>query len=49
MNEREKIIRLWFDMWLQKKDLGISEIFSDNAVYIESWGPEYHRSAKIKL
>ena len=38
MNEREKIIRLWFDMWLQKKDLGISEIFSDNAVYIESWG-----------
>ena len=49
MNEREKIIRLWFDMWLQKKDLGISEIFSDNAVYIESWGPEYHESAKIKL
>lgn len=49
MNEREKIIRLWFDMWLQKKDLGISEIFSDNAVYIESWGPEYHGSAKIKL
>ena len=48
MNEREKIIRLWFDMWQQKKDLGISEIFSDNAVYIESWGPEYHGSAKIK-
>ena len=49
MNEREKIIRLWFDMWLQKKDLGISEMFSDNAVYTESWGPEYHGSAKIKL
>ena len=49
MNEREKIIRLWFDMWLQKKDLGISEMFSDNAVYIESWGPEYHGSANIKL
>ena len=30
MNEREKIIRLWFDMWLQKKDLGISEMFADN-------------------
>ena len=41
MNEREKIIRLWFDMWLQKKDLGISEFFTDNSVYIESWGPEY--------
>ena len=49
MNEREKIIRLWFDMWLQKKDLGISEMFSDNAVYIESWGPEYHGYANIKL
>ena len=49
MNEREKIIRLWFDMWLQKKDLGISEMFADNSVYIESWGPEYHGSAKIKL
>lgn len=49
MNEREKIIRLWFDMWLQKKDLGISEFFTDNSVYIESWGPGYHGSAKIKL
>ena len=49
MDSREIIIYRWFDMWLQKKDLGISEIFSDNAVYIESWGPEYHGSAKIKL
>ena len=49
MNEREKIIRLWFDMWLQKKDSGISEMFTDNSVYTESWGPEYHGSAKIKL
>ena len=49
MNEREKIIHLWFDMWLQKKDLGISEMFADNSVYIESWGPAYHGSAKIKL
>ena len=49
MKTREIVIRRWFDMWLQKKDLGISELFSDNAVYIESWGPEYHGSAKIKL
>ena len=35
VNEREKIIRLWFDMWLQKKDFGISEIFSDNAVILK--------------
>ena len=36
MDSREKIIRLWFEMWLAKKDLGISEIFSNNAIYIES-------------
>lgn len=27
MDNRERIIRLWFDMWLTKKDLGISDIF----------------------
>ena len=36
MNEREKIIRLWFDMWLQKKDLGIPEMFSDNAFILKA-------------
>ena len=36
MNEREKIIHLWFDMWLQQKDLGIDEIFTDDVIYIES-------------
>ena len=46
MNRREETIRLWFDMWLQKSDLGILNIFSENAVYTESWGPEYHSAAK---
>lgn len=48
MSEREKIISLWFDMWLKAKDMGIENIFCPNAVYIESWGPEYHGSAAIK-
>ena len=48
MEKREKIIGFWFDMWLQKVDLGILDIFSDNAIYVESWGPEYNGSAKIK-
>ena len=48
MEERERIVRLWFDMWLEKRDLGISEIFTEDAVYVESWGPEYHGSAKIR-
>ena len=48
MEKRESIIALWFDMWLQKKDLGIEDIFAPNAVYIESWGPEYNGLEKIK-
>lgn len=46
--EREKIIRKWFSMWLSKEDRGILELFSPNIVYIESWGPEYHGSEKIR-
>lgn len=26
MNERERIIHLWFDMWLKQQDLGIDSI-----------------------
>lgn len=47
MTKYEKIIFLWFEMWLIKKDLGIMEIFSDDAVYIESWGPQYHGAKQI--
>lgn len=49
MDKREEIVRLWFSMWLQKRELGIQEIFSDDAVYIESWGPSYQGAEKIKL
>lgn len=38
MDEREKMIRLWFSMWLKKKDLGIDDIFAENVIYTESWG-----------
>lgn len=36
-------------MWLRKQDTGIQDIFSNDAVYIESWGPEYHGADKIRL
>jgi ketosteroid isomerase-like protein len=48
MEQREAKVRLWFDMWLQKKDLGIETLFTPDAVYIESWGPEYHGVEKIR-
>lgn len=49
MEQREETLRLWFSMWLQKADLGIERIFAQDALYIESWGPEYRGAAKIKL
>ena len=48
MEQRENAVRLWFDMWLQKKDLGIPDLFAPDAVYIESWGPEYRGAEKIR-
>ncbi len=48
MDEREQKIRMWFEMWLRKSDAGMEELFTDNAVYIESWGPEYHGLEKIR-
>lgn len=48
MEERERVIHLWFEMWLQKRDLGMGEIFAPDAVYLESWGPEYHGLEKIR-
>lgn len=48
MNQQENTVRLWFDMWLKKADLGILDIFTQDAVYIESWGPEYHGAEKIR-
>ena len=47
--QRESKIRQWFSMWLDKQDMGIEELFAADAVYIESWGPEYYGSGKIKL
>lgn len=48
MNEREDKIRRWFSMWLKNDCTGIEEIFSADAVYTESWGPEYHGIDKIR-
>ena len=48
MNEHERIIRLWFDMWLQQKDLGIDDIFTEDAIYVESWSPKYENRGMIK-
>ena len=48
MDEREKMIRLWFSMWLEKKDLGIDDILVENVIYTESWGPCYRNREIVK-
>lgn len=48
MNEREKIVHLWFDMWLKQQDLGIDNIFSEDVIYIESWSPMYVNRRTVK-
>ena len=47
MEEREAVIRRWFEMWLRGDARGVEDIFTEDAVYIESWGPEYHGAEKI--
>jgi len=48
MDKREQTIQLWFNMWLQGKDTGIENIFSEDCIYIESWGPKYAGLKKVK-
>ena len=46
---REQKIRLWFNMWLQAKDLGMENLFAPDCTYIESWGPKYEGRDKVAL
>ena len=46
---REQKIRLWFNMWLQAKDLGMEDLFVPDCTYIESWGPKYEGRDKVSL
>ena len=48
MTEREKIIHLWFEMWLCQQDLGIDDIFTEDVEYTESWGPKYTDRSTVK-
>ena len=48
MTEREKIIHLWFEMWLCQQDLGIDDIFTEDVEYTESWGTKYTDRRTVK-
>lgn len=42
LQRREAAIRRWFAMWLKGQDEGLEELFTEDVVYTESWGPQYH-------
>lgn len=46
--EREQKIQQWFSMWLTQTDTGIEQLFSEDSIYIESWGPQYRGAREIK-
>lgn len=38
MAEREKLIRLWFDMWLNQQDMRIDDIFTEDVMSMLTTG-----------
>ena len=48
MNEREKIIRLWFDMRLAQQDLMMDNTVLYDMIYIESQCPKYENLQTVK-
>ena len=47
IQQKEQAVRRWFAMWLAGRAEGLEELFAPDAVYIESWGPQYHGLEKI--
>jgi len=48
MNKREKIIDEVFTSWLKKDIEAFLKHFSQEVLYIESWGPAYNNKEQIK-
>lgn len=45
----EKTIRRYFQAWLDVDRSVLKEVFSDNVVYTECYGPEYHGLSEIMI
>lgn len=44
---KEDIIKKYFQAWINGDIETVKSVFSENAVYSESYGPEYHGLAQI--
>ena len=45
---REALVRQWFGLWLHPAPFDIGQLFTDDALYIESWGPQYRGAGAIR-
>lgn len=48
MQEKEMVVRKYFNMWLDKNFEGIEVIFDPNIYYSECYGPEYQGLSEIR-
>ena len=48
MTAREDIVRRLFASWIEDDPGMLAEAFASDAVYIESWGPEYRDLDRIR-
>lgn len=46
--DREDAVRALFNSWIANDPSVLAKVFAEDAVYIESWGPEYHGLSKIQ-
>ena len=44
----EEIIRNYFSCWLNKDEKPLTDIFADNIIYSECYGPEYRGIRQIQ-
>lgn len=48
VHPHEQMIRRYFQAWLEQDPAPLEEIFAENAVYSECYGPEYRGLSQIK-
>ena len=44
----EEIIRKYFACWLNKDEKPLTDIFAEDIIYSECYGPEYHGIRQIR-
>jgi hypothetical protein len=48
MTVQEKVVSVYFYMWVSRDSSRLSQTFSENVWYVESRGPEYHGLKEIE-